>query len=105
VVVVENYARRHTSSPGPRLKVLEAEVRHADLSSTDRPDTVRVADDAPGARDFPSTASVRRDSEGALRYGAATDRRKDLTTASKRLGWSYGSPCQHPVSVRPEGVG
>ena len=25
-------------------------------------------------------------------YNAATDRRKDLTTASKRSGWSYGTP-------------
>jgi len=35
---------------------------------------------------LPDTAAmqVRRDSEGALRYGAATDRRKDLTTASKQ---------------------
>jgi hypothetical protein len=27
-------------------------------------------------------------SASALRYAAARDRRKDLTTASKRLGWS-----------------
>src|SRR6266849_4873298 len=40
---------------------------------------------------MPSRTACRGDSECVLRYGAATDRRKELTTASKRLGRSYGS--------------